>query len=60
MPWKYIIEDLHGEKIDGAFYGKELQKNEIEFRNKKSKKNKDGISYVERKGYDDSFNSWID
>ena len=40
MPWKYIIEDLHGEKIDGAFYEKELQKNEIEFRTKKVKRTK--------------------
>ena len=33
VPWPYIIKDLNGEEIVGAFYEKELQKtNQKEFR----------------------------
>ena len=47
------ISDLNGEKIIGTFYEKELQKaNYEEFRIKKVIK--------KRKGYNNSFNSWID
>ena len=48
-------------KIIGTFYEKELQKtNQQEFRIEKVIKRKDGKLYVKRKGYDNSFNSWID
>ena len=36
-PWTYVINDLNGDEIIGAFYEKELQKtNQQEFRNRKS------------------------
>ena len=45
----------------GTFYEKELQKtNQEEFRIKKVMKRKGDKVYVKWKGYDSSFNSWID
>ena len=36
LPWTYVLSDLKGEEIVGAFYEKELQKtNQQEFRIKK-------------------------
>ena len=61
VPWTYVINDLKGEDIIGTFYEKELQKtNQKEFRIKKVTKRKDDKLYVKWKGYDNSFNSWID
>ena len=61
VPWTYVINDLTGEEIIGIFYKKELQKtNQQEFRIEKVIKRKDGKLYVKWKGYDNSFNSWID
>ena len=59
--WTYVISDLNGEKIIGTFYENELQRtNQQEFRIEKViKKNGDKL-YVKWKGYDNSFNSWID
>ena len=52
VPWTYVINDLNGEKIIGSFYKKELQKtNQKEFTIEKD---------IKWKGYDNSFNSWID
>ena len=60
VPWTYVINDLNGEKIIGSFYEKELQKtNQKEFRIEKILKNKGDKLYVKWKGYDNSFNSWI-
>ena len=60
VPWTYVINDLNGEKIIGRFYEKELQKpNQKEFRIAKILKKKDDKLYVKWKGYDNSFNSWI-
>ena len=57
----YVINDLNGEEIIGTFYGKELQKtNQQEFRIEKVIKKKGNKLYVKWKGYDSSFNSWID
>ena len=43
------------------FYEKEFQKtNQEEFRTEKVIKRKGGKPYVKWKGYDNSFNSWID
>ena len=56
VPWTYAISDLNGEEITGRFYEKELQK---EFRVEKVLKRKCNKLYVKWKGYDDSFNSWI-
>ena len=56
-----MIRDLNGEPIAESFYGKELQKtNQKEFRIEKVIKRKCDKLYVKWKGYDSSFNSWID
>ena len=61
VPWTYVINDLNGEEITGTFYEKELQKtNQQEFRIEKILKRKCDKLYVKWKGYDNSFNSWID
>ena len=61
VPWTYVINDLNGEEIIGTFYEKELQKtNQQEFRIEKVIKKKGDKLYVKWKGYDNSFNSWID
>ena len=61
VPWTYVINDLSGEEIIGTFYEKELQKtNQQEFRIEKVIKRKGDKLYVKWKGYDSSFNSWID
>ena len=61
IPWTYIIRDLNGKEVIGTFYEKELQKtNQKEFRIEKIIKRKGDKLYVKWKGYDNSFNSWID
>ena len=61
VPWTYVINDLNGEEITGKFYEKELQKtNQKEFRIEKVIKRKGNKLYVKWKGYNNSFNSWID
>ena len=61
VPWAYIINDLNGEDIIGTFYEKELQKtNQQEFRVEKVIRRRGDKLYVKSKGYDSSFNSWID
>ena len=61
VSWTYVINDLKGEEIIGPFYEKELQKtNQKEFRIEKVMKRKCDKLYVKWKGYDNSFNSWID
>ena len=61
VPWTYVINDLNGEEITGTFYEKELQKtNQEEFRIEKVIKRKGDKLYVKWKGYNNSFNSWID
>ena len=53
------ISDLKGEEIFGMFYEKELQKaNKKEFKVEKVIKSDE--LYGKRKGYDNSFNSWVD
>ena len=59
--WIYVISDLKGKKIVGTFFEKKLQKTrQKEFRIEKIIKRKDDKLYVKWKGYDNSFNSWID
>ena len=61
IPWAYVINDLNYDEIIGKFFLKELQKtNQQEFRIEKFIKRKDDKLYVKWKGYDNSFNSWID
>ena len=60
VPWTYTISDLNGKPITGTFYEKELKKtNKKEFRIEKILKRKGDKLYVKWKGYDYSFNSWI-
>ena len=52
---------MNGEPIAGSFYEKELQKTSQErFKVEKVIKRKVDKLYVKWKGYDNSFNSWID
>ena len=61
LPWTYVIRDLNGEEIVKSFYEKELQKtNQKEFIIEQVIKRKENKSYVKWKGYNNSFNSWID
>ena len=61
VSWTYVINDLNGETIIGTFYEKELQKtNQEKFRIEKVIKRKGDKLYVKWKGYNNSFNSWID
>ena len=61
VPWTYVVNDVNGEEIIGTFYKKELQNtNQKEFRIEKILKKKGAKLYVKWKGYDNSFNSWID
>ena len=61
VPWTYNISDLNGEEIMGSFYEKELQKtDQKEFRIEKVIKKNGNKLFVKWKGYDYSFNSWID
>ena len=61
VPWTYVIDDLNGEEITGTFNEKEWQKiDQQEFRIEKVIKKKGDKLYVKWKGYDNSFNSWID
>ena len=61
VPWTYTINNLNGEEIIGTFYENELQgTRENEFRIEEVIKRKGDKLYVKRKGYDNSFNSWID
>ena len=51
---------MNGEEIIGNFYEKESQKtNQKKFRIEKILKRKGDKLYVKWKGYDNSFNSWI-
>ena len=61
VPWTYVFNDLNGEEIIGTCYEKNLQKtDQKEFRIEKVLKKKGEKLYVKWKGYDNSFNSWID
>ena len=61
VPWTYVISDLNGEEVVGSFYEKELQKtNQREFRIGKVIKREGNKLYVKWKGYNNSFNTWID
>ena len=60
VPWTYVISDVNGEQITGLFHEKELRKtNQRKFRIEKVIKKGDKL-YMKWKGYDSSFNNWID
>ena len=55
-----VTNDLNGEKIAGSFYEKELQKtSQKQFRIEKVFNRKGDKLYFKWKGYNNSFNSWI-
>ena len=57
----YFISDLKSEEIVGIFYEEELLKtNWKEFKVEKMIKRKGNALYVKWKGYNSSFNGWID
>ena len=62
VPWTcYYCYYIKGEEIIGTIYQKQLQKrNQKEFRIKKIIKRKDDKLFVKWRGYDNSFNIWID
>ena len=61
VPWTYVISDLNGKEIIGTFCEKKLQKtNRQKLREEKVIRRKGDKLYVKWKGYDNSFNSWID
>ena len=61
VPWTYALNDLNDEKIIGNFHENELEgTSQKEFRIGKVLKKKGDKLYVKWKGYDNSFNSWID
>ena len=58
--WTYAISELNGEPINGSFFENELQQTSREkFRIENLLKRKGDKLYVKWKGYDNSFNSWI-
>ena len=60
VPWTYVISDPNREEIVGTLYEKELKKTNYKmFRVEKVIKRKDDELYAKWKGYDNSFNSWI-
>ena len=60
-PWTYVINDLNGEEVIGTFHENELQRtDQKESRIEKVLKKEGDMLYVKLKGYDNSFNSWID
>ena len=61
VSWTYVTSNLKDEEIVEIFYKEELQEsNQKEFRVEKVTKKKDDKLYIKWKGYDSSFNSWID
>ena len=61
VPWTYVISDLNGEPIAESFYEKELQKaSQEKLGIEKVLKRKGNKLFVTWKGYNNSFNSWID
>ena len=56
----YYLKDLNDEKLDGTFYEQELQKtNLILYVIEKIIKTKNDKLFVKWRGYNNSFNSWI-
>ena len=61
VPWTNVFNDLNGEEIIGTFYEKKVQAtNQQKFKIEKVLKGKGDKLYVKWKGYNNSFNSWIE
>ena len=61
VSWSYIISDLNGKEAVGNLYKEQLQKPiKKEFRIEKVIKRNGNKLYAKWKGYNNSFNSWID
>ena len=61
VPWAYVVNDLKDEEIVGTVYEKELQKtNKKKFWAEEVIRRKGDKLYAKWKGYENSFNSWID
>ena len=59
--WTYVVNDLNGEEIIETFYEKELHRtNQHKCRIEKIINKKGDQLYVKWKGYNSSFDSWID
>ena len=58
--WTYVISDLNGQPITGIFMKKNCKKLVKKTGLEKVLKRKDDKLYVKWKGYDNSFNCWID
>ena len=57
----YYLKDLNDEKLDGTFYQEELQKTNLTlYVIEKIIKTKNDKLFVKWRGYNNSFNSWID
>ena len=59
----YKLRDMNDEIIQGSFYKKQLQKTKNisdEYIIEKIIKTKNNKIYVKWRGYNDSFNSWVD
>ena len=60
VPWTYIINGVNREKIVETFYKNKLEKTkQKEFRTEKVIKRKGDKLHIKWKGYNSSFNSWI-
>ena len=57
VPWTHVISILKDEEIVGTFVEKNFKK---WFRVEKVLKRKGDKLYIKWRGYDSSFNSWID
>ena len=60
VPWANIISDFKEEEIVGTFYRKEFKKNQKTFRVEIIINRKYDELCAKWKGYNSSFNSWID
>ena len=60
MPY-YYLKDLNNEKLKGSFYEQVLQKTKQDdlYTIEKILKTKNNKIFVKWRGYDSSFNSWI-
>ena len=60
IPLTYVIDDLKVEEIIGTFYEKDLQERSLaKLRIEKKMRKKGKKLFVKWKGYNNSFNSWI-